>query len=119
MSGLTHQHQSTRDKKVDNVPEQGGKPEVDHVDTADKLDMLGFDGPLADQQQSEGAGERGHAVQQVDGNGEPSLSSAGRAVGQVRTRTAPQTSAEATPTPCFLWRLCSPIKPACRESTLQ
>lgn len=78
MSGVTHQHQSTRDEEVDDVPEQGGKPEVDHVDAADKLDVLGFDGSLADQQQSEGAGERGHAVQQVDGNGKPGLASAGR-----------------------------------------
>lgn len=57
MPGVTHQHQSTRDEEVDDVPEQGRKPEVDHINTTDKLDMLGLDGAFADQQQSEGAGQ--------------------------------------------------------------
>lgn len=57
MPGVTHQHQSTRDEEVDDVPEQGRKPEVDHVNATDKLDMLGLDGAFADQQQREGAGQ--------------------------------------------------------------
>lgn len=73
---MTYQHQSTRNEEIDDVPEQGRQPEVDHVDTADELDVLGLDGPLTDQQESKGAGERGHAIQQVDGDGKPGLASA-------------------------------------------
>lgn len=35
--------------------------------------MLGFNGGLCNKQQGEGAGQRGHTVHQVDGDGKPSL----------------------------------------------
>lgn len=70
---VTHQHEETGQQEVDQVPQKGREPEVGQVDSADLLHMLGLDGGLSDQQQSKGAGQGGHAVHQVDGDGEARL----------------------------------------------
>lgn len=70
----TDQHEKARQQEVEQVPNQSREPEVRQVDTADLLHMLRLDGGLCHKQQSEGTGQGGHPVHQVDGNGEACLS---------------------------------------------
>ncbi len=52
----TDQHEQARQQEVDEVPQQGGEPEVGEVDPADPLHMFGLHRPLRDEEQGEGAG---------------------------------------------------------------
>lgn len=72
----TDQHEETGHQEVDQVPQQGRKPEVWQVDAADLLHMLGLDRRLRYKQQGKGAGQGGHPVHQVDGDGKACLSPA-------------------------------------------
>lgn len=69
----TYQHEETGQQEVDQVPQKGREPEVEQVDSADFLHVLGLDGGLGHEQQSKGAGQGGHAVHQVDGDGKARL----------------------------------------------
>lgn len=70
----TDQHEKARQQEVKQVPHQRRKPEVGQVDAADLLHVLRLDRRLRYKQESKGAGQGGHTVHQVDGNGEARLS---------------------------------------------
>ena len=53
-------HQA-RHQVVDHIPAQSREPEVEGVDAAHKLDVLGLDGALPDQEEHEAACQEGHA----------------------------------------------------------
>lgn len=52
----TDQHEQAGQQEVDEVPQQGGEPEVGEVDPADLLHVLGLHRPLRDEEQGKGAG---------------------------------------------------------------
>ena len=46
---------------VDEVPDEGGRPENEDVGAADELGVLGLDRPLFDEEDDEAGHEEGHA----------------------------------------------------------
>lgn len=70
----TDQNEKTGQQEIDQVPQKGRKPEVEQIDAADLLHMFRLDGGLRYKQQSKGAGQGGHTVHQVDGDGKACFS---------------------------------------------
>lgn len=70
----TDQNEKTGQQEIDQVPQEGRKPKVEQIDTADFLHMFRLDGGLRYKQQSKGAGQGGHTIHQIDGDGKACFS---------------------------------------------